>query len=137
VRDIAWVNGGPGMFQRGVSARLVVPAPTEGWLTLTGPLGAGPREVLDEAWRVMAERSLQAARLPALGRAHAVVVPQPERVAPPGQLGIHTGEDCRPSWRPVREVLLEAGIDVASERMCLRGPGSDVLVIELTEVSGG
>jgi hypothetical protein len=134
VNQVTWVSGPKHAFKPR-TARLVVPVPPEGWLTLGDPLGRAEPLAMD--WRAMAQRSVEAANLPVLARVHAEVFVQPAVLAPVGEVGIHAGEDCRPSWTEVRVVLAEAGVRVVSEgRMRLRVPLNDLLVVELTEVSG-
>jgi len=99
--------------------RLVVPAPDQGWLTLTSPKARGRRRALARGWRLATAASVRAAGLSRLGPVRVHAEARPRRIAPISGWGIHHAEDVRPSMHRVFEGLVDAGVIERNDRTCV------------------
>lgn len=119
--------------------RLVVPVPEGGWLSLWTPASKEERLSLAEDWRLMAKSCLVASKLRVRTPVNVRVECRPKYVADTGEPGIHQGEDLRPSWHMVREVLAKRRIYVRGEEMVLGAPTGELdplMVVEFGVVRG-
>lgn len=131
--------------------RLIVAAPSAGWLTLADPAKASARLALARDWKDVTAASVRAAGLPRLYRVRVKATVRPDRVADTGQQGIRVAEDVRPTLHQVYDALTTAAVlppytagwPVVAESLVLGVPtgpagGQGYLVLEFTEeVAGG
>lgn len=115
---------------------LTVPTPERGWLSVLWPEDVAQRVARSNAFWAEAGASIRAAGLPRLGRVIVRATFRPRHVANRGEVGLHVADDLHPSWLPVKEALLEAGIEVFREKLLLRACGKSMdpfLLVEMWE----